>query len=416
MNVHFSSEPSRKPSEPTKPVHLGYIDGIRGLAAVYVTLHHFCLWGTNGLPHWARLVFGWTAFGHFSVAVFITLSGFCLMLPVSRSHDQNLRGGFKDYIKRRAWRILPPYYAALVLALIVTAVSPQGFAWIKNGYQSDAGWSSNFAFGNIAAHLLLAHNLSRDWSSKLDMAMWSVATEWQIYFGFGLILLPLWRRFGSAATIAAGFIIGLLPHIFLTPGHNLDWACPWYLGLFSLGMVSATIAQSDRWPQKRVSLLPWCTFFLGLVYLSMKFVDRGAASMTNDPLEWLKDCIAGMIAASVILYCALCSKNGMRPLVISLLQSRAAVGVGTWSYSLYLIHCLVLQEMQTLQHLCHLSEINGLYLRVCIGLPLAFATSYVFFLLFERPFLRERKFGYTRNTYSSKTEEIIHNSNVSSMP
>ena len=411
-----SSEQETKSSEQTQAVHFGYIDGLRGLAAVYVMLHHFCLWGTNGLPHWTRVVFGWTAFGHFAVAVFITLPGFCLMLPVSRSLDKTLRGGFGYYIKRRAWRILPPYYAALALALLVTAVSPQGFAWLKNGHHADNNWLSNFTVGDILSHIMLAQNLSRDWTGRLDMPMWSIATEWQIYFVFGLVLMPVWRRFGSAATIAVSFILGILPHLLLPAGRNLDWACPWYLGLFSLGMISAVIAEANSLSQRRVAGLPWLTLFFGAAYLSTKMINHGQTPGGDDPLEWLKDTFAGIVAASVILYCALQAKNGRTSFVTRFLQSRVAVGVGTWSYSLYLVHCLVLQEMQSVQQGFHLSSLAALYVRVFIGLPLALTAAYLFFLIFEAPFLRRRDSGGIKSTLLSPSAELAQAAAVSPAP
>src|SRR5215218_948233 len=74
---------------------------------------------------------------------------------------------------------------------------------------------------------------------SINMAHWSVATEWQIYFLFPLLLLPLWRRFGSACAVAAAAVVGLLPHFLLPESRNLDWACPWFLGLFAMGMAVA---------------------------------------------------------------------------------------------------------------------------------------------------------------------------------
>lgn len=38
------------------------------------------------------------------------------MIPVARG-DGQLRGGLRAFFKRRAWRILSPYYITLVLSL-----------------------------------------------------------------------------------------------------------------------------------------------------------------------------------------------------------------------------------------------------------------------------------------------------------
>ena len=66
-------------------VRLGYLDGLRGLAALYVVMHHsaFAFYTASEMPHRLRLLLKPLAYGHFSVDLFIVLSGYCLMLPVA---------------------------------------------------------------------------------------------------------------------------------------------------------------------------------------------------------------------------------------------------------------------------------------------------------------------------------------------
>src|SRR3954468_20119735 len=97
------------------------LDGIRGLAALFVVLHHTYLVSYPGFPHntgpwWL----GWLLYGHLAVVVFIALSGFSLGIGPAR-RDWKL-GGRTRFAYRRAWRILPPYWAALVFSLIVAWV------------------------------------------------------------------------------------------------------------------------------------------------------------------------------------------------------------------------------------------------------------------------------------------------------
>lgn len=42
--------------------------------------------------------------------------------------------------------------------------------------------------------------------------MWSVASQWQIYFVFLFFLLPLWRRFGIAFSTIAGVLLGVFSY------------------------------------------------------------------------------------------------------------------------------------------------------------------------------------------------------------
>jgi peptidoglycan/LPS O-acetylase OafA/YrhL len=105
-------------------LRLGFLDGLRGLAALYVMFAHvyYLQSAEVGRLHWhlpraVWLATGWAAAGRSAVAIFIVLSGFCLMIPVARSADGTISGGVWEYLKRRARRILPPYYAAMAFSL-----------------------------------------------------------------------------------------------------------------------------------------------------------------------------------------------------------------------------------------------------------------------------------------------------------
>src|SRR6185436_4953598 len=136
-----------------------------------------------------------------------------------------------NYFARRAWRILPPYFAALLASLLLIALVPVLETPTKTIW---ADSFPAFEFGPIASHLLLVHNLFPAYAQTINGPLWSVATEWQIYFFFPFVLLPIWRRFGAAATVLVAFAIGsALTWIVPSAAHA---AASWYLGLFGLGM------------------------------------------------------------------------------------------------------------------------------------------------------------------------------------
>jgi peptidoglycan/LPS O-acetylase OafA/YrhL len=117
--------------------HLPHLDGVRAVLALYVAAHHCYLssWALDrgaALPPAAvgRMV-NWLLFGRLAVAGFIALSGYCLMLPVARG-DGRLRGGTMRFYFKRARRILPTFYAALIFCVIVgvtLARRPTGTVW-----------------------------------------------------------------------------------------------------------------------------------------------------------------------------------------------------------------------------------------------------------------------------------------------
>jgi peptidoglycan/LPS O-acetylase OafA/YrhL len=218
-----------------------FLDGMRGLAALFVLLHHISMadrdFGGAPRPAWLRVLVRPLDYGHYAVAVFIVLSGFCLMLPVMASEDRRLRGGVGRYLVRRAKRICPPYYAALILTLVLLAAVPS--LRLPNGSSWDVALPP-FGFRTVASHFLLLHDLSPQWILKIDPPMWSVAIEWHIYFLFAFALLPAWRRWGSWPLLLTTAAAGVGSH-FATQGR-LDFLSTGYIAQFVVGMTAAHVA------------------------------------------------------------------------------------------------------------------------------------------------------------------------------
>ena len=102
--------PAARATPPARPGRVVGLDGIRGLAALFVVLNHIFERAWPGLsayhaPFWAA----WMIYGRFAVIMFIALSGFSLGLGPARSGWRFKSMG--TYAHRRAWRILPPYWS-----------------------------------------------------------------------------------------------------------------------------------------------------------------------------------------------------------------------------------------------------------------------------------------------------------------
>src|SRR6188768_2796281 len=279
-------------------LRLEYLDGLRAVAALYVVPFHAGDWFLDAerpLPWFARNVQRALSFGHDAVAVFIVLSGYCLMLPVARAEGRLVRG-VADYIARRAWRILPPYFAALLGSLLLIALLPVLQTPTKTIW---ADSFPAFELGPIASHLLLVHNLFPAWTHTINGPLWSVATEWQIYFFFPFFLLPIWRRLGAAATVLLAFTLGgALTRLAPAAANS---ASSWYLGLFGLGMCAAGIdfaaRPSERWLRERV---PWR-------YVSLAMLAAVGCGVTVLIKYWFRfmpysDALVGAATASTLLY------------------------------------------------------------------------------------------------------------------
>lgn len=373
-----------------RPIRLEYLEGLRGLTALYVVFFH--LWYivrdfVHPHPKFFPLL-GVFGLGRPAVAIFIVLSGYVLMLPVLRSAEGHLRGGWQEYFKRRARRILPPYYAAVLISLAVLAFLPvhsdMPVLWFD--YSRPA-----FTPKVLLSHLFLLHNLNVHWIYAIDLPLWSVATEWQIYFLFPLLLLPLFRRFGIAAAVAGAFAVGLGIH-FATV--RFDRAAPWFLGLFALGMAGAVVSVSDGFPgrqdaaiRKLTLRVPWgvaAGFFAALVAAAHLWLLGRHRDMQPWELGAPDDILIGLTTACFLIHC---TKSPTSFWGLRLLQSRAAMTVGAFSYSLYLIHSTVLGLVQYGLNFLSLSPALFTAVFFALGLPLSLGVAYGFHVAFERPFM-----------------------------
>jgi peptidoglycan/LPS O-acetylase OafA/YrhL len=380
-------------------IRLDFLDGIRGLAALNVVMHHAffeVVWWQEGygphIDHGEQLsavalrLTHWLTYGHIAVNTFIVLSGYCLMLPLARTGTWTLPDGFWNYVKRRAQRILPPYYAALALSLAALAVIP-GFNKLQ-GVRWDLDLPA-FTPGVLVSHLLLVHNLYAQYAGKIDYPMWSVATEWQIYFLFPLLLLPLARRWGPYVPIIVGLLIGVVPVWLFDHNkihHDFSQAFPWYAGLFATGMLGALLTFDIR---------PRTMRWLGdrplLVYIAVTLVVWKFGSDYRILDDWKADSVYGLAVCLIIVYCArfLTSERSHKPpLVLKLLESSFATKLGIFSYSLYLVHAPILAALHMWIRPLHFSGAMAAAFLVLIGTPICVGFAYLFHRAFERPFMR----------------------------
>ena len=210
--------PATTPPPPVAAPRLVFLDGIRALAAMAVVLHHgYQTVTADGSIGRHLSVLG---YGNFAVAVFIVVSGFSLAIAAARRrHHQP----FWTFIRRRAWRIVPPppYLAALVLSIAM-------IAWVI-GTPTGTPWDLVLPFSpaGAAVNALLLQDLLP--ARAPNHVFWSIAIEWHLYFLFPLLFalrrrLPAWGllALGAVACAALWPTYGGDP----TPAsRRSSWAC-----------------------------------------------------------------------------------------------------------------------------------------------------------------------------------------------
>ncbi|MBW4611085.1 MAG: acyltransferase [Hassallia sp. WJT32-NPBG1] len=370
---------------PQKRLRLEYLDGLRGLAALYVVLVHVEPSIGEQLPNWLELFIKGLRYGRVSVVVFIILSGYVLMTSVVRSPNGYVAGGLLGYIKRRSRRILPPYYATLFFCVLLAAAifileKFTSFQW--NEIAGKGSFSPYFSFSDFCYHLLLIHNVIPNAYMSINPPLWTVATEWQLYFFFPLFLLPIWRRFGLTSVVIVAFLIGIAP-LYLFNGL-FETASPWFLGLFALGMAAADIGLSQK--PKLIAIrnsVPWGV--LTIIFTAIAFLTEWRRLGLH---IWISETFFGMASACLFIYCTKLVLAGKKlPSILRVFEHPWAIALGVFSYSLYLTHGPVLVLVRYFLFSLQLPPVIFAVTCYTLGLAMSLVIAYLFYLVFERPFM-----------------------------
>ncbi|MFI5386875.1 MAG: acyltransferase family protein [Fimbriimonadales bacterium] len=360
---------------------LAFIEGLRGVAALYVVLTHFGsmidpshLAGTQSkAPQWLQSVIHPLWYGHLAVAAFIVLSGYCLQISLFGGKDGRIHQYGKFYA-RRARRILPTYYATLILSVFV--------AIYLTSKQQGMPFSQYVPVTreNVLAHVFMAQNFSPDWMYKINGVLWSISIEWQLYLLFPLLVMLLfWVGRFWHIVLTTLVAVGLL--VFLPVTLKLY---VWYIPLFALGMAAAHLAYR---PNLRVGIVPRLAAYV--------FVLAAATCGYTCYLE-------GGVKPSMLPVCDACVGLAVAALVYlgtvapwtpftKLFAWKPIAGLGFFSYSLYLMHHPILQVLYVNRPgWVQGPELGALYMMV-FCLPVILFACYLFSLLFELPFMATKK-------------------------
>jgi peptidoglycan/LPS O-acetylase OafA/YrhL len=349
---------------------LAGLDGIRGLAALYVVINHVLLRAFPGYPvdhapFWA----GWFIYGRFAVVVFIVLSGFSLALSPAR-HGWRL-DGISQFARRRARRILPAYWAALVFSLVV--------AWLivpQPGHgMPDA--KSVLVNGLLVQNIVGAHSP--------NAAFWSMAVEAQLYLLFPLLLLIVRGRNAIVMAAVVTLVVAAVgifgPHISRLDTFVIqsppDLAALFAVGILGAGIVGASTARRS-WP--------WHWLALAAAAPVLAAIWWQGSVWTLDHLFWIDLALGPAVA------CLLAGVATGRPApLLRLLDSRPVRSLGSSSYSLYLTHAPIVVIVYEKIVAGRVADgVPAFVVTLAIALPLTIGFARVFASVFEKPFLRRR--------------------------
>ncbi|MEV6538596.1 acyltransferase [Streptomyces sp. NPDC051665] len=358
----------RASAAPVRRQVLG-LDGLRGLAALYVVLFHCWLYTFPGYPNSsAPRVLDVLMFGRLAVVFFLVLSGFSLAISPARHGWRS--GGVAQFLRRRAWRILPPYWAALAMSLVISL-----FVVPASHYGPPDG-SSILVYGLVLQDVFFA--------PTPNGAFWSIGVEAELYLLFPLVLLVR-RRFSAAAAVACVTLPVIVRGLLATganPVEGDNWLAPHLAPVFVAGVVGAGIVVASE----RVRRLPWGWFAVlaALPVLALGFI-QGSVWTVNHYF-WIDLAIA---PAMTMLIAAVAT--GQPAFLVRLLTARPLRILGDASYSLYLIHLpIVLVVIRRVAPHVVAPGLPTFCFTLLLGLPVSVSAAWLFSRIFELPFKRNR--------------------------
>jgi peptidoglycan/LPS O-acetylase OafA/YrhL len=292
------------------------IDGLRGFLAMFVFLHHSVIW------YYYLRTQQWVAppsdlynhLGLTSVALFFMITSFLFVSKLIEAY-----GGDFDWLKlyvSRVLRIYPLYIVALFVFFVVAAVAAHFTVQepIKSLGLELVQW------------LFFLKNFTSQVSEGLLMlgVAWSLAFEWLFYFSLGLIG-PVFFRIRSSLLIPV--VTGLLFLLFAYLLHSYYHRGLWTLmSPFLCGALAAFVVRNGK--VRKIGSNPWLTgVSLALVFIALHFY----SSVFH---------VVPMLCMTVV-FIAVCCGNSL----FGVLTSRACCLLGQISYSVYLLHALLLFVM-----------------------------------------------------------------------
>jgi exopolysaccharide production protein ExoZ len=367
---------SANPPTPARLAPYRMLDVWRGVASLAVVFFH---WSEIAVRRWPDLaaspLYTVSSHGALGVQIFFVISGFC----IANAGMATLRRGepIGAYVRARARRIYPTYWAALCLAL---AFYFAGYLMARRGAIA----------GNIFTQTnpLEGTLLSRFANLTLTMAplrqpntlavAWTLCYEVAFYAVVGLALFACGRlrREGAVLPLLHALTTASLVALLLFPGHGvfpLDLWPHFGLGIFVYDILSRPAVRATRW---------WLGAVLALyaVHIALHDVHIGAMGQMSRPTF--------LMTALFAVYLLFAYRHDERA---SRLPGVPALGfIGLFSYSLYLTHTVTIRVVNQAVQALHLPS-SGHYLYFVLATLAAVGFAYLFFLLFEKPLLRAGK-------------------------
>ncbi len=332
---------------------LPVLDGLRGLAILFVLFHHF---GVH-LP-------GWLDLGPVAPNIFFLISGYLITLSLLKMRQNRVPGQLFTYHAKRLTRLLPALYAMLAVGCLA------GLPEYREGLLWHAAFASNFQ--------MVVNN---EWSGYASH-LWSLSNQEQFYLLWPLLLLlPARWLLPALLGVLAVSVIFRLWCLHAGTSELFRWLMlPSSLDTFAAGGLIAwvstakkgapVIPPSWRWAAAAMALGCW------FIAREMRW-----GYGTNNPTLALVDTFETIFFAWLLLELLQYGRSGLArifafpPLCL----------VGRISYGLYLWHMLVFLAMAPSLDAVGWTSADHPYFRCSVLVAGSIAAASLSWIVLEKP-------------------------------
>lgn len=352
------------------------LEGLRGLASLWVVLGHVCILVDFHFPILSDPAIG--------VDLFILLSGFLMAknyIERKEIEPWTATNTIRKFWLRRFFRIAPLYYILLIIAISLGHYYGEYRDIIANSYSSTQTNSSRYndnSFVNIFTHVTFIFGFLPDFSFNTVLPDWSIGLEMQFYFLFPFIMLLVMSIGFSNACFS--IVIVCLAAKFIFPGYFSEFPMPSMilikLYLFIAGMFVAYAICNKK-----------------SHYVIFAIITTLASFYLQNELNKLRP-VAEMcmvVTLAVVLWPH--NEGGFWKKTLRIphwiLTNKVSVFMGDVSYSVYLLHLLIVLPIVaaflSIPAFTTLSAHMRFIISLVAILPITYCISYFLYKFIERP-------------------------------
>lgn len=284
------------------------INGLRAIAVLAVIIFHY---NKNWLPG-----------GFVGVDVFFAISGF-LMTSIIFKGVENGTFSILGFINRRAKRIIPPLIIVILLSIAFgyLVLDPINYQMAgKHGLYSLL-FLSNYIYNGESGYFDAAA------SSKIFLHTWSLSVEWQFYILYPIVVFLLSKSIGLKK-IKSITILSFLAFFLASAYYTKNEQPSAYFMLYSRAWEMIAGGLAYLFPLKSSMRARKNIGYAGLFLIAFSFI------VYTENTPW-----PGYFALVTIFGAYLCLAANSEDSILNLLPFQK---IGTWSYSLYLVHWPIL--------------------------------------------------------------------------